>query len=120
MQAPSDLGSYGVKERLQTRWREEGASASSNGGGGGAAGDFASPQQQALFALLNSYCDLLYPVRPYPTSPGAIECGCAAGLREWLSLWGVIGECYSCAKTEPMSPGCNDVVMGKLHIAVMI
>ena len=104
LQAPAELASYGVKERLQTRWREEsfggaaavaapsqqqrqqqqqaadggataGAREERDGGSASAAaaagsGDFASEHQQALFALLNSYADLLYPCRPYPTDAG--------------------------------------------------
>ncbi len=71
MQAPSTLASYGVKERLRNRWAEAHA-----GERGGAAfpplhdGDFAGTRQRMLFALLNSYHDVLLPAYPYPTKCG--------------------------------------------------
>ncbi|GIL58206.1 hypothetical protein Vafri_13325 [Volvox africanus] len=92
--APNGLPEYGVKERLVSRWREvrqedkargaaaaaaaaaaAGNSSSVVASAGGAApggraldgGDFCSPQQRSLFALLNSYADVHLPGRPYPT-----------------------------------------------------
>lgn len=86
--APGDLAAYGVKERLLARWREVARASATGGAAGGAGdgqqgaaaapgvaagpdGDFASPQQRALFALLSCYADLLLPCRPYPTAAGA-------------------------------------------------
>lgn len=67
LQAPSTLAAYGVKERLRNRWAEAHA-----GERGGAAfptlrdGDFAGARQRTLFAMLNSYRDVLLPAYPYP------------------------------------------------------
>ena len=67
-QAPNSLKAYGVKERLRTRWAE--AHAGERGGAAFAPlrnGDFAGGRQRTLFALLNSYRDVLLPAYPYPT-----------------------------------------------------
>ncbi|GBF92110.1 hypothetical protein Rsub_04457 [Raphidocelis subcapitata] len=99
--APSGLAEYGVKERLRARWEEvhqedarraasgalastsaaaaaDGAAARKKRRAGGAAagaaarcGDFDSAQQRGLFALLNSYCDVLHACKPYPQDAAA-------------------------------------------------
>lgn len=65
------LRDYGVKERCITRWRE-------------AVGeqlrketDFVSREQQAVFAALAGYRDLVYPLYKYPERAG--QCGASAG-----------------------------------------
>lgn len=82
--APQQLKDYGVRERLIAQWREvhsvegnrlETTPAPPNTSNGNTpptnAGrsDFVSHKQRALFSLLSSYNDLLYPCRGYPTSP---------------------------------------------------
>ena len=63
------MAAYGVRERLRTRWAEVHA----GGERGGAPfpalrdGDFAGARQRAVFAVLNSYRDVLLPAYPYPT-----------------------------------------------------
>ena len=67
-QAPDRLAAYGVKERLRARWVE--AHAGERGGAQFPAlrdGDFAGARQRVLFAVLNSYRDVLLPAYPYPT-----------------------------------------------------
>jgi hypothetical protein len=89
-QAPATLAGCGVPERLVRRWREvhaadgaaaakagrrraagrPGGGAAPGGGaqpGGGAAGAFDTPEQRALFGVLASYKDVLFPCRPYLT-----------------------------------------------------
>jgi len=88
--APLHLKDYEVRERLIANWREvhslEGKSLettttntnskknvpnTSNGNSptSGSSSDFVSHKQRALFSLLSSYTDLLYPCRGYPISP---------------------------------------------------
>ncbi|KAL6785736.1 hypothetical protein ACKKBF_B01440 [Auxenochlorella protothecoides x Auxenochlorella symbiontica] len=56
----TSLASYGIKERLVTRWRTvQGATAGA---------ELASGCQAGLFALLSSQADILHTARPYPTS----------------------------------------------------
>ncbi len=67
-QAPDRLAVYGVKERLRTRWAE--VHAGERGGVPSPAlrdGDFACARQRVLFAVLNSYRDLLLPAYAYQT-----------------------------------------------------
>lgn len=112
--APSQLAAYGVKDRLAARWREaaldpaqqqqqqeangQGSSRQQQRQAGGAGckdrarGDFASPRQRALFALLSSYSDLLLPCRPYPTEANAPDPELDAVLLHLLS---------HCAKVRP-------------------
>ena len=47
---------FGARERLAKRWQQHGCST----------GGFASPRQQALFALCASYKDVLCTARPGP------------------------------------------------------
>ncbi len=106
---PATLEGYGVKARLARRWRAVHgitrapaspaaavAMQSAAGGGAGAgAGDFLDGQQQGFFALVNTYCDVMHPAKPYPTDAGGWDgwersfcvwvcachrLGCAVGL----------------------------------------
>ena len=63
--APLHLQEYGVRERIASIWRELHAETEFEKAG---QSDFVSPQQRALFSLLSTYCDVLMPDRPYPTS----------------------------------------------------
>lgn len=53
------LAGYAVKERLAARWNEI----------RGHGKTFTDHQQRVLFALLNSYQDILHASKPYPVSP---------------------------------------------------
>lgn len=74
--APAELAAYGVKERLASRWREVHAAEHAPAAEAGAAGDFSSGAQRALFALANSYADVLLPCRQYPTEIGTADGWC--------------------------------------------
>jgi len=65
------LKSYGVKERCVTRWREVAGDRLRDGS------DFASREQQALFAIVSEYRDVLYPLHAYPAGPGLVGRGVA-------------------------------------------
>lgn len=74
----TSLASYGIKERLVTRWRTvQGATAGA---------ELASGCQAGLFALLSSQADILHLARPYPTSA---DPGTGRGLVPCLAVPGV-------------------------------
>ena len=71
----NNLANYGVRSRLVSFWREVHEKDRSLGEDERIRpldryGDFSSKKQQALFAILNSYCDVLYPVKKYPLKYG--------------------------------------------------
>ena len=73
------LRDMGVKERCVARWREEvlGGSAPAPGDT-----DFLTREQQALFALLRSFRDVVYPLYRYPDASRALGLpgrGCGGG-----------------------------------------
>lgn len=75
----NDLTDFGVRPRLVNLWREihqkgidRGDPGSSKDNDALTYGDFTSRRQRALFSLLSSYVDILYPCRKYPTTTGEI------------------------------------------------
>lgn len=61
------LADYGVKARVVARW----SAVHDSDGVDREFGAFASHRQAAMFALMNSYMDVLYPLHRYPTVAGA-------------------------------------------------
>ena len=60
-QVHAALEDYVIQPRLQTLWKEH------LEGGVKSPADFGSPHQQAIFALANSYKDILHTNYPYPS-----------------------------------------------------
>ncbi len=63
------LADYGVKARVAARWK----AVHESGGRDHEFGDFESHKQAVMFALMNSYMDVLYPLHRYPTEAVASD-----------------------------------------------
>lgn len=68
---PTKLADHGIKERLITRWQEMRSGNSSMKTADKVNIDWGSPRQHHFFALLSTFCDVLYPCHPYPKSTEA-------------------------------------------------
>ena len=61
------LADYGVKGRVANRWN----AVHENDNADRLFGDFESQKQAVIFAVMNSYMDMLYPLHRYPTAVAA-------------------------------------------------